>query len=166
MGTIAGLGPSKPALFIYLPHFPPCDHLQALDCIRTAEPGELKQIGIEAGNHWRKIINISAKLGFLLDSKGYPDWQTWRDELHCQEGSSIALIYAADRLKLNSMEARNAIHIVSGHSYCNELCGNLAFERFDEDFQVCRSPRVIDSPYFDYRQLSNAKLEILYKNLL
>lgn len=159
---IVGLGPTSPKLLIYLPHTPNCDHLKALAEVRPAFPGELHQIGVETGNHWRKIINVTAKLGFAINDNNYSDWQSYRDAFLCREGSEITLIFGAKKL----VQGEHYTHIISGHQYCESICKTFEFETLDQDFRLCRSRKVIDSPYFDYRQLSNIKLEKLHAYLL
>lgn len=154
---IVGLGPTSPKFVVYLPHSPQCDHLKSLAELRPAFEGELHQIGVETGNHWRKIINIAAKLGFAIQDNSYPTWQAYRDEFLCRERSDIALLFGATQL----LPGSGSIHLVSGHQYCGELCSQFSFETLDADFRFCENHCVFDCPYFDYRQLSNIKLERL-----
>jgi len=53
-----------------------------------------------------------------------------------------------------------SLHLVMGRQYAASL-DLPAMVAFDADFSVNREWRVIVAPYFDYRQLSNKKLEVL-----
>lgn len=154
---IVGLGPTSAKIFIYIPHSPPCLHLSDLTELRPAVFGELKQIGIEAGNHWRKIINIAAKLGYAIDSDNQESWQCYRDHVLCQTISKVALLFNQQYLPNDTAR----VHVISGHQYSQQLTQDLELTRIGDDFACCASRNVIDSPYFDYRQLSNAKLSVL-----
>ena len=63
-------------LILYIDKTPPLENFQPF---RALTRSDLAQI-MASGNHWRKIINIYAKLAFGLNSKNSPSWQDYRDE--------------------------------------------------------------------------------------
>jgi len=184
-----GLGAENFRIGIYLPHFPESSITQQLSGLRPVSAGELEVLARELGNHWRKIINIAAKIGARLqpelaeavgDIARVPPGQTWqdyRDQSLCQAGSVVALLFSAPlgsekyhhRRPELDLPNPQEVRVMSGHQYCLQCFPALNFEVIDQDFKLSRSLSVIDSPYFDYRQLSNRKLEkliVLIQSLL
>ncbi|PCJ44445.1 MAG: hypothetical protein COA99_06845, partial [Moraxellaceae bacterium] len=88
-----GIGDRHCQLAVYIANRPPLDEYQDRETIIPTVDGELARIGRETGNHWRKIINIYAKLGFLLDSQSFATWQNYRDSHLLTEGSAQALLF-------------------------------------------------------------------------
>jgi len=184
-----GLGAENFKVGIYLPHFPESSITQKLSGLRPVSAGELEVLVREMGNHWRKIINIAAKIGARLqpelaeavgDIARTPPGQTWqdyRDQSLCQAGSVVALLFSSPlgsekyhhrQPKLVTAKPQE-VRVMSGHQYCLQCFPALDFEVIDQDFKLSRLANVIDSPYFDYRQLSNRKLEkliVLIQSLL
>lgn len=126
--------------------------------------GELHTIVSDTGNHWRKIFNIAAKLGVAFSESPRLAWQVYRDDFLCQEVSSVALLFGAQELLQTE---RDVVHVISGHTYCADLFMAAQeddapqFDSIDDDFRLASREKVIDCPYFDYRQLSNVKLDRL-----
>ena len=136
-----------------------------------------------------RLANIAAKIGARLqpelaeavgDIARTPPGQTWqdyRDQSLCQAGSVVALLFSSPlgsekyhhrQPKLVTAKPQE-VRVMSGHQYCLQCFPALDFEVIDQDFKLSRLANVIDSPYFDYRQLSNRKLEkliVLIQSLL
>ena len=154
MNKPIGIGDINAPLNVYIANRPPLPEFAALTDTQALLPGELAAIVAQTGNHWRKIFNIYAKLAFALQPvAGCVSWQQYRDSYLLQQGVGQALLFSAPPENLNG-----AVHIVSGRSYA----GTLALPRLqwlDRDFAA--GQQLIVCPYFDYRQLSNIKLERL-----
>ncbi len=173
---LIGLGDGHAALNVYIANRPHLEEYQYMETIRPMYAGEIKMIADQTGNHWRKVFNVYAKLMFALgvhlkqfDTSRFSCWQDYRDQLLLQSGSNTALLFS--KPKLNTPESDdNAVHIVMGKGYFSEL----GFEPDDiegmcwesvgghgNDFAVWPDKKLIMCPYFDYRQLSNIKIDKL-----
>ena len=152
-----GIGSQHFKLAVYIGNRPPLDDYQNLDCLIPALEGELARIVDETGNHWRKIINIYAKLGFSLNSEECLTWQSYRDTYLLTELSPHALLFDS---KLIAVPDR-CISIITGKSHANTLLDIDTLIWLDDDFAVEATKKIIVAPYFDYRQLSNIKLSKL-----
>jgi len=152
-----GIGDEHCKLAVYIGNRPPLKEYQKLDGIIPVVDGELFRIGNETGNHWRKIINIYAKLGFALNSEGYLTWQSYRDSFLLTKSSRQVLLFD-DHIVTEHV---NCINIICGKTYAMKLIDARNLVWFDKDFAIDSSTSMIVTPYFDYRQLSNLKLEKL-----
>lgn len=161
-----GLGDPNYSLAVYIGNKPPLGCYQTLDVIRPMESGEIACIVDHCGNHWRKIFNIYAKLVFLLNSqekRGCKTWQDYRDNALLQTGSGEALLFNED---LNfdllahdlSINAANTVRLVAGKTHAENLLCDYSIKWLDNQFGVVEEIGLIVTPYFDYRQLSNATL--------
>jgi len=173
---LMGLGDEYAVLKVYIANRPPLDEYQYMETIRPMYAGEIKMIADQTGNHWRKVFNVYAKFMFALDSHlkkfdtaRFSRWQDYRDQLLLQSGSNTALLFS--KPKLNSPESGdNPVHIVMGKGYFSELGfepDDIAGMRWESvggqgnDFAVWPDKKLIMCPYFDYRQLSNIKIDKL-----
>ena len=147
-----GLGDSKARLAVFNANRPPLEFYQNLDFCKAIECHEIKTIADSTGNHWRKIFNCYAKLAFELDPQSFQTWQDLRDEYLLQKNSGYGLFFSPPESN------QNQIKIVSGKQYWEQLNLNISVQWIDPFFAVCRQNRLIVSPYFDYRQLSNVKI--------
>jgi hypothetical protein len=161
---------------VYLANRPPLAEYHNTKVIDHLPVGEIKRIATETGNHWRKIFNVYAKLVYCLAEKTAnpllkqsSSWQAYRDQSLLQQGSETELHInsSATSPELNRASSNNsAIHIIMGKAFSERLlahvpgeCGRV--EWLDKDFAINRSLKIIVCPYFDYRQLSNIKIERL-----
>ncbi len=159
----AGLGCENAWLNVYLNNRPPLESYETLRHLRAMERGEIALIAQETGNHWRKIFNVYAKLMFELSETGYDSWQAYRDGMLLQQNSGTALWFSSpcsSEVAKSFAGPQKRIQLISGRHYAQSL-GLLAMETIDKDFSINRERALIVVPYFDYRQLSNQKLEIL-----
>ncbi len=169
------------SLNVYIANRPPLPVYEALDTLHSMVAGEIFHIADQTGNHWRKIFNVYAKFVYALNWRNcrqdYTSWQEYRDDALLQEGSGTRLMFNAPHgLSANhclneslldsskSSENRN-IHIIMGKGYAQSLGFSpdslKGLTKMSEDFSVMANANIIISPYFDYRQLSNLKIEQL-----
>jgi len=95
-----------------------------------------------------------------------PTWQKYRDDFLLQAYSNTSLLFSAPVLKpIKNNANQNVVHIIMGRTYAKSLLStgalNIDLIWLDNEFAFNRSQRVIVCPYFDYRQLSNVKIEQL-----
>ena len=152
-----GIGDLHCKLAVYIGNRPPLDEYIVREQLIPAREDELARIGHETGNHWRKIINIYAKLGYLLDPQDFPTWQVYRDDFLLTKESQQALLFN----KALVVQAKGRISLICGKTHAMSLVDEGDLQWIDSDFAINRPQRLIVTPYFDYRQLSNVKLEKL-----
>lgn len=165
--SFAGIGRMDANLRVYIEHRPPMQSYQSLTYVKCLELGEISSIVAESGNHWRKIFVIFAKLAFALNQENTvsANWQEYREKMLLQNSANECLIFAAERL---SEYKGKLIQIVSGYGYAQKMGlfplegeEGLSLENLGDGFYWNVSNAVIVTPYFDYRQLSNVKIDYL-----
>lgn len=147
-----GLGDPQSRLTVYIANRPPLDEYQHLAGIQVMQPGEIARIAQQTGNHWRKIFNVYAKLVYELNTQGLASWQQYREEFLLQKNSKQSLLFSAPDL------SQPGLHLVMGRTYAKNLMLDAELLAVDTDFQIDPQKRLLVTPYFDYRQLSNEKL--------
>ena len=140
---------------------------QQLSSISPVTTGEINIINQACGNGWRKVFNVYAKLIYALNNTHFsysslaPTWQKYRDSFLLQPNSKTALLFSPPQPSENT----DALHIICGKTYAKHLLasGQLManFMWLDEEFAIDKTQNFIVCPYFDYRQLSNIKIEKL-----
>lgn len=145
--------------------------------LKTYEPllaGELPAIVTNNTNHWRKAFNVYAKVLWQLQWAASShcaagSWQVYRDAHLLQAHSREALLFSPPDFSAgNASDSHNpqisansslpVVHWVVGKTYAAELAlPPLVW--LDAHFAVNREHRVIVSPYVDYRQLTNERIE-------
>ena len=140
---------------------------QQLTLISPVTSGEISAINTACGNGWRKVFNVYAKLLYALDNKYFnfsalaPTWQNYRDSFLLQHNSQTTLLFSPPQPPTN----KESLHIICGKTYAKHLLatGQLAanFIWLDDEFAIDKARNLIVCPYFDYRQLSNSKIEKL-----
>lgn len=175
-----GLGNDNANIIFYIRNRPPLKTYQNLNSVKPLIPDEINHICQETGNHWRKVFNVYAKLLFELSADKFSSWQQLRDEQLLQANSQHCLLFSAPNLIPNfstdkaycqpsnsqathfidftKEKPNTTLHIVLGKGYAQEL--SLANEStwLSDDFAINTELGLIICPYFDYRQLSNAKI--------
>lgn len=153
-----GIGDQPARLIVYAPHRPPLAGYQQLNHLRPCQAGELAALVEATGNHWRKILNLYAKLLHRLEPFE-ARWQDCRDQRLLQPGSATALMFSSPL-----WPQPNAWHLVMGKTYAAD-CALEALPDLREygAFRWSPTQRLILTPYFDYRALSNATLDELYR---
>lgn len=149
---LCGLGDSAALLCVYIVNRPPLDEYEQLADLRPLINGEVANITQQTGNHWRKIFNVYAKLGFALHDEGYSSWQAYRDGFLLQVGSKQALLFSSPDLSMPGL------HLITGKTYAQSCSLNANLTELDSSFQIDRDRALLVAPYFDYRQLSNEKI--------
>ncbi len=167
MTTPTGIGDADFDMAIYIANRPPLEEYQKLQGMRPLMSGEIQHIGQQTSNHWRKIFNVYAKLIFQMNSHGFKSWQDYRDNRLLQADSKTALLFSP----LDVSHRSEAIRLVAGKTHAVGLGLDIqAMERaqadFSNDFAWDKVGRVIVTPYLDYRQLSNIKIDYLANKLI
>jgi len=168
----SGFGSNQFSLGVYIANVPNMPEYQALSNLTPLTQGEIYAIGQACGNGWRKVFNVYAKLIYALDSSkvedisAYNSWQKYRDEVMLQSGSNVALLFSSPRLS----PVERCVKIICGRTYAKALINtgalNAELTWLDNEFAIDERNHVIVCPYFDYRQLSNKKIERLVKLIL
>lgn len=170
-----GFGSNDYEIAVYIANRPPVYEYQHLERLTALTTGEIAYIGQHCGNGWRKVFNVYAKLLYALDSKQFnfvnlaPTWQQYRDDFLLQLHSKTALLFSVPVLTskkpMKNNASLNVMHIIMGRTYAKSLLSSGALDTeliwLNNEFAINRSLRVIVCPYFDYRQLSNVKIERL-----
>ena len=164
-----GLGCRKFNIAVYLANTPAMPEYNHLNNVHALANGDIAHIGMTCGNGWRKVFNVYSKLLYELDPICFsyqllaPTWQAYRDGFLLHKDSGTALLFSPPLLN----QCNECIHIISGKTYAKELINNgcilTSLIWLDEHFAIDSVNRVIVCPYFDYRQLSNIKIERLAK---
>ena len=159
-----GFGAAHAAIRVYVKNRPNLMQFQQLDELLPLNKHAIEQINAEAGNGWRKVFNVYAKWLFNLqpyciDTSAFDSWQALRDEVLLGELSNTALLFSHPDF------STPALHIIAGKQYAKELANdnrlgiNLIW--LDHEFALDKTNNLVVCPYFDYRQLSNIKIQRL-----
>jgi hypothetical protein len=159
---------------VYMANRPPLEEYANIEVIDNLPQGEIKRIATETGNHWRKIFNVFAKLVYCLAEKKkegllqkYSSWQNYRDQALLQQGSHTQLYLGCSAEVLSAVkEGDSDICLVMGKAYAESVLVSDHLIWLDKDFAVNRQQGLIVCPYFDYRQLSNLKIECLVEIII
>lgn len=165
--THAGFGSKNFDIAFYIANRPPIDSYPQLNALHGLAKGELAHITANCSNHWRKVFNVYAKFLLALDGvfdadgmpfnkRGITRWQDYRDNNLLQSHSHEALLFSAPDLM-----CANTMHIIAGKTYAHDLQLNIELIWLDNYFAINKQHNLIVSPYLDYRQLSNARIEQL-----
>ncbi|TWX71944.1 hypothetical protein ESZ36_01560 [Colwellia demingiae] len=183
--TNIGFGDSNFNFAVYIANKPNMLEYQSLGEVTTLVEGEINVINQACGNGWRKVFNVYAKLLYCLDKKSYnfstyaPTWQNYRDKYLLQAQSKTALLFSVPQLVTNKVPNKKTnkvtnnkhaadkeiVHIICGKGHAKalissgKLVANLIW--LDDEFAIDSENKLIVCPYFDYRQLSNIKIERL-----
>jgi hypothetical protein len=165
--TNVGFGDNNFNFAVYIANKPKMLEYQNLSDVMPLVEGEIEVINKSCGNGWRKVFNVYAKLLYTLNvelfdfSKRAATWQSYRDNYLLQENNKIALLFSTPQLN----SSNKIIHIICGKGHAKALIdsGGLAVNLvwLDEEFAIDKRNKLVVCPYFDYRQLSNIKIERL-----
>ena len=178
--NIIGFGDTEFTLAVYIANQPAMPEYHALNSLNPLQNGDITSINDECGNGWRKVFNVYAKLLYALDtkyfkfSKSAPTWQQYRDHYLLQVKSGLALIFSPPQFpsltnkqatELSARASVMPIHIICGRTYAKHLIHEFLIDIklvwLDDEFAIDLQQRVIVCPYFDYRQLSDKKIQRL-----
>lgn len=160
-----GFGSSLAPLRFYIANRPPIDHYPQLDRLQMLVPGEIAHIVANTSNHWRKAFNVCAKLLYAWHTRlAHPElpasWQAYRDQELFRNTRGGALLFSPPDLA-----APSCWHIVFGKTWASQL-SLPALHWHDAFFATASNCRVIVSPYPDYRQLTNERIDRLIELLV
>jgi len=162
---LIGFGEKGCDIAVCIANRPVIDDYPQLDQLKPLAKGELQHIVANTSNHWRKVFNVFAKLLYQLADERmnpFPSWQSYRDQQLLQLGSREALLFSPPNVtSVNALPNDNqTIYIIAGKTYAAELkVPGLIW--LDTYFAIHRVEPIIVSPYLDYRQLSNQRIEQL-----
>ena len=164
MSNVSGLGSKQALIKVYIQNRPPLDNYIQLNHLQSIEPGEIEHINRETGNHWRKIFNCYAKLIFALGATKEKSWQKFRDQELLQRDSNTQLLFSPP-----TFCEQHATRIICGKTYFLTLTDHLdslldkkpLVNWIDPYFAINQEANLIVCPYFDYRQLSNQRIQTL-----
>lgn len=162
-----GFGDAHYNLAIYIANRPPIDDYPKLNKLTPIKPAELSYIVSRCSNHWRKVFNVYAKFLHTLQitaadthpafcNRHIERWQDYRDRQLLQQECCEALLFSPPNLL-----RENTVHIIAGKTYASDLSLDVDLQWLDSYFAVNREKRLIVSPYLDYRQLSNERIQQL-----
>ena len=167
-----GLGCENFMIAVYIGNKPNMLEYQQLTCISPVTSGEIQIINQACGNGWRKVFNVYAKLLYALPKTHFsytelaPTWQKYRDSYLLQQNSETALLFSPPQLT----KGNEALHIICGKTYAKHLLASKQLQAnfvwLDEEFAIDKAQNLVVCPYFDYRQLSNIKIEKLVSLLV
>ncbi|PKG82225.1 hypothetical protein CXF85_15145 [Colwellia sp. 75C3] len=173
--TNIGFGDSNFNFAVYIANKPNMLEYQHLTEVTALVQGEINVINQACGNGWRKVFNVYAKLLYALDKKYFvysnkaSTWQDYRDKYLLQAQSKTALLFSAPQLMAGNKLNTKTVHIICGKAHAKALLnsGKLIanFVWLDDEFAIDKRNKLIVCPYFDYRQLSNIKIERLARLL-
>jgi hypothetical protein len=161
---VIGLGDQNASFRVYVENRPKMPQYQQLFDCEAMQKGDIDLIYQHCGNGWRKLFNVYAKLLCVLDPTRFPfptqasSWQQYRDQFLLQKASDTALLFDIPQLK----PADTTIHLIAGRTHAKQLIERgLACQLhwLNEEFAIDPNNKVLVTPYFDYRQLSNEKIE-------
>lgn len=155
-----GLGSPTYRLGVYIGNFPDSPSLADLQSVRPAHEGEVVDIIAQTGNHWRKVFSLCAKINFALWPSNEACWQGCRDAELFQSDSKMALLCSSPVIP-----QENELQLVLGKQYCQQCFPQQPFLQTVEGFPMHPTENIIQTPYFDYRQLSNLRLEALVRTI-
>lgn len=165
-----GIGAKRPALILYLPHRP-----EAIVLSGTGEYGSVNSLGVrtflaDCDNHWRKIFNCYAKIAFALFGRDFLTWQDYRDNRLLTEQSLELMVFPDSKGSLREHTLGSSrISIISGIATARKMSLDFETWKLLRGFYLKEHPKnghtTILTPYFDYRQLSNQKIETLLQLL-
>ncbi len=161
MSSVSGFGDNSPLLVVFAPHSPPGIQSDRSGDILPLTAKDLHQLVQAGGNHWRKIFNLYAKLLHGLTPLE-PDWQSCREHRLLRSGSACALVF-----EQGWRPEPGQLCVVMGQTYGRSL-GWLENDQVlpaEHPFVQHPEQAVIVTPYFDYRQLSNARLASLIQHI-
>ncbi len=162
--NIDGFGSQTPKVILHIANRPPLD-VYAGDVNRPLQLNEAADIIAQTGNHWRKVFSILAKISFALFDTQCSSWQQYRDtKLLTQDGFEFVSFSSVQASQTWQTERQfSSISMVCGFQYAetqlplNGLVGHQQFAKllWSEPLQC------LVTPYFDWRQLNNAMLEVV-----
>jgi len=160
--SLSGFGHASAPLRFYIANRPPIDHYPALSHLQAMAPGEIAHIVANTSNHWRKAFNVCAKIVYDWHQRRSEtdlpaSWQEYREKYLFQSHKGAALLFSPPHFS-----DKKHWHIVFGKTYASTLTlPSLVWQ--DAFFARSLDQRLIVTPYPDYRQLSNERIDTLLR---
>ena len=159
-----GFGCNQYQLAFYVEHPPTYSDFAFPQQLIPLPMGAIYEIGERCGNGWRKQFNVYAKFIHSLSEQVIPkhehikSWQAFRDNYLLQQGSHTALLFSPPIFNRD-----NVIHIIAGRGYAKKVVNEQQIELtwLNKEFAFNASRNLLVSPFLDYRQLSNIKIDLL-----
>lgn len=163
------LGDANARINVYIEKAPPFEEVMGFaptsDMTYPLHTGDIQKFGAIGGNGWRKVFNVYAKWLFSLNAhmrcieNPETSWQSFRDNSLLRENSSTRLLFGQWAFPPN--EPDTGIHVIAGRIHATKM--GIAAQCIWIDHEFARHPTrpIVICPFFDYRQLSNAKIEVL-----
>ncbi|CZF85256.1 MULTISPECIES: DUF6942 family protein [Grimontia] len=154
---------------VYVEKAPPSEalwgDLPSSGSIKILDAGDIKLLGEIGGNGWRKVFNVFAKLLCAfpeqspLRPRGFSSWQSYRDQALLQNESKTALLFG--EWDVEERTKNGGIHVIAGRTHALNLGLSEKCVWLNNEFAKHPSLPIFICPYFDYRQLSNNKIDVL-----
>ena len=165
VANVAGFGNPAGAIHVYIQNRPQFFVPGAEDAIVGINGDIIQQINTSCGNGWRKVFNVYAKWVFdlhrqlpakqtLLARPCCETWQQYRDRELLTCSGDTALLFSP-------VATRAPVNVVMGRTYARHSGLADAAQWVRHDFGLLDAQRIIITPYFDYRQLTNEKIAFL-----
>ncbi|MBY6105612.1 hypothetical protein KUW19_03795 [Ferrimonas balearica] len=159
---VEGLGCSNARLRVHMGNRPPLMPFTEPDGVMPLLDGDIARISQAGGNGWRKLFSVYAKLVWALPDRPFAArpwsrWQDFRDGALLQPDSDTALLFS------DPQPIPEGLQILMGKSFGLAATGRAGIPLcwLDAHFAVSPDKRTIVCPYFDYRQLTNARIDTL-----
>ncbi len=149
-----GLGDDKAKLRLFIGNQPIFPVKEPFDGIHPLANGELNHYVEVNSNHWRKIFNVYAKLCHLLFNSR-TSWQEYRDHHLLQAKQNHALVFSPWQPNTESID------LICGKTYAQASGLFDVCDEISEGFFQSTKQGILVTPYFDYRAMSNKKIEQL-----
>lgn len=154
-----GFGNPRSKIAVILENRPPMRAFDALTAVVSLDPTERNRIVEHCGNHWRKIFNCYAKLMFQIADGASGSWQAYRDTQLLRADSGECLLFSPTRFE--DAVNHHQLLIVAGKTYAQTMPFYDEMNWLSPAFAQHPSKPILIAPYFDYRQLSNQKIDFL-----
>ncbi|NVJ61702.1 MAG: hypothetical protein HWE27_15010 [Gammaproteobacteria bacterium] len=184
------VGIESASLVLFVPHRPTAFNFHSDRKTQALDQKAMSHFLLHCDNHWKKIINCFAKISYDLYGQSFESWQSYRDTRLLTKNSQEQILFPdidghfPERRRQNTSIAseffysdhdepigtsNKKVELISGLVTARKLSIDLdSWDRTAEFFfrsDDSGNPYHIVTPYFDYRQLSNQKINRLL-NLL
>jgi len=153
--TFQGFGASQTNFIVYCANTPQTT-LLAPNTITPICYEDIEKINAENGNGWRKIFNVYAKLLFEINPLEFKSWQALRNNYLLQSHCNHQLILNPTDISANDDDT---IQILMGKTFALTHFKENDIQWIDSSMGKVHNTNIFITPYFDYRQFSNAKIE-------
>jgi len=158
---LLGFGNPSARLRFVVENPPPMSQYQNLSTVLPLSTQQRVLIEQECGNHWKKIFACLAKISHPIFGQINGTWQDYRQEHLLRSGGNEALLFHHKGLGLSDLLAKpNQVTLIMGKRLSQLLAIDDSPCEKGDFFEVADTS-VLITPYPDYRQLSNVKIDRL-----